>query len=109
MGTVSPDEPMGKMVLVLRPNRFQEEALEELIRAQQDPASPYYHQWLTPEVFGEHFGVSSNDLTPIANWLETQGMKVDEVPSSADRAACWQLLQAAGLPLAEPVKGSGPI
>jgi hypothetical protein len=82
VGTVSPDEPMGKMVLVLRPDRFQEEALEELIRAQQDPASPYYHQWLTPGVFGEHFGVSSNDLAQIANWLETQGMKVDDVPSS---------------------------
>jgi subtilase family serine protease len=73
---------MAKMVLVLRPNASQDTALEELIRAQQDPSSPYYHQWLTPETFGERFGVSQNDLAQIVSWLEMQGMKVDEIPSS---------------------------
>ena len=81
-GQVLPDQPMARMVLVLRPDASQDAALEELIRAQQDPSSPYFHQWLTPETFGEHFGISQNDLTQVTNWLEAQGMKIDEVPSS---------------------------
>ena len=88
VGAVLPDQPMAKMVLVLRPDASQELALEELIRAQQDPNSPYYHQWLTPESFGERFGVSQNDLAQIVSWLETQGMKVDEIPDTSDYRAC---------------------
>ena len=52
------------------------------IRAQQDPASPYYHQWLTPETYGERFGISQNDLAQVTNWLEMHGMKVTGIPSS---------------------------
>ena len=82
IGQVSPNQLMEKMVLVLRPDPSQEEALEELIRAQQDPSSRYYHQWITPETFGERFGISQNDLMQVANWLEMHGMKVEEIPSS---------------------------
>ncbi|MDR3676423.1 MAG: protease pro-enzyme activation domain-containing protein [Acidobacteriota bacterium] len=82
VGPVLPNQPMEKMVLVLRPDPAQEEALDELIRAQQDPASPFYHQWLTPEAFGERFGVSQSDLDQVAGWLEMHGMKVDEIPPS---------------------------
>ena len=82
IGQLPPEQPMEKMVLVLRPDAAQEGALDELIRAQQDPDSPHYHRWLTPEVFGERFGVSQNDLAQATHWLEMQGMKVDEIPSS---------------------------
>ncbi len=82
VGGLPSDQPMEHMVMVLRPDPSQDAALEELIRAQQDPASPYYHQWISPEAFGERFGVSQSDLAQIANWLEIQGMKVDEIPSS---------------------------
>jgi hypothetical protein len=82
VGEVSPNQPMERMVLVLRPDPSQEEALEELLGAQQDPGSRYYHQWLTPGAFGEHFGISQNDLDQVVNWLEMQGMKVEEIPSS---------------------------
>ncbi len=68
--------------MALKADTTQDQALEELIRAQQDPSSRYFHQWLTPETFGEHFGVSPNDMAQIVNWLESQGMKIDELPSS---------------------------
>lgn len=76
IGEVSPDQRLEHMVLVLRPDSAQTETWQELIRAQQDHASPYYHQWLTPEAFGERFGVSQNDLARVVNWLRMQGMKV---------------------------------
>jgi len=82
IGEISPDQRLEHMVLVLRPDPAQQDALQELIRAQQDPASPYYHQWLTPEAFGEHFGISQSDLTKVSNWLEMYGLKVNETPSS---------------------------
>ena len=68
-------------MLVLRPDSAQNAALQELIRAQQDPSSPYYHQWLTPQSFGERFGISQDDLAQVSNWLEEYGLKVDEIPS----------------------------
>src|SRR5271157_6094655 len=40
----------------------QEAGLQALLQAQQDPASPSYHKWLTPAQFGEQFGVSQADL-----------------------------------------------
>jgi len=82
LGAVPGDQPMERMVLVLRPSVAQEAALEELLRAQQDPASPSYHQWLTPEVFGQRFGVSQNDLSRIVIWLHSHGMSVEEIPAS---------------------------
>jgi subtilase family serine protease len=81
-GDISPTQPMGRMVLVLRADPSQEAALEELIQAQQDPSSRYYQQWLTPETFGERYGISQSDLAEVANWLEMHGMKVEEIPAS---------------------------
>jgi subtilase family serine protease len=79
---VSPDRRMERMVLVLRADSTQETALEELIRAQQDPGSPYYHQWLTPQSFGKRFGISQNDLAEVVKWLQGHGMEVDEISAS---------------------------
>jgi subtilase family serine protease len=81
-GEVTKNQRMERMVLVLRPALAQEKALEELIRRQQDPASPYYHQWLTPASFGERFGISQRDLDQVVNWLELHGMEVEEIAPS---------------------------
>jgi len=82
VGDVPKDQGMKRMILVLHPDSGQEKALAELIRAQQDPGSPYYHQWLTPESFGERFGISQKDLDQVVNWLEMHGMEVEEIPLS---------------------------
>jgi subtilase family serine protease len=82
VGTVAPDLEMKSMMLVLAPSPEQQQALESLIAAQRDPASPYYHRWLTPEEFGEHFGPTAEDVQRVASWLQSKGMTVDEVASS---------------------------
>jgi len=82
VGELPSDQRMDRMVLVLRPDPEQESALEALIEAQQEPDSPYYHQWLTPQTFEEKFGVSVDDLQQIVTWLEIHGMEIDEIPSS---------------------------
>ena len=83
-GPVSPDHRMDRMMLVLQPDPAQERALEALLDAQQDPQSPEYHQWLTPERFGKLFGISDHDLAQVVEWLERQGFEV-EPPSSGRR------------------------
>ena len=51
-------------------------ALEQLLRDQQDPTSPRYHQWLTPERFTAQFGPSQQDADTVAQWLTSQGFQV---------------------------------
>ena len=70
------------MLLVLKPDPAQQSALDALTAAQQDPTSPLYHQWLTPEVYAEHFGASSADIEEVQSWLERNGFQVEEIAAS---------------------------
>lgn len=72
---------MERMMLVLRPDSVQEQALQALMHAQHDPASPSHHHWLTPEMYAARFGISDNDVAVVATWLKSHGMTIDEVSS----------------------------
>ena len=64
--------------MVLKRSPEQESALQALLASQQDPKSPNYHKWLTPEEFGKRFGVA--DLTySITSYLSAKGMSVGRV------------------------------
>ena len=78
-GAVSPDFRMDRMLLTLLPDAAQEDALTQLLDAQHNPESPYYHQWLTPEQYGERFGVSEADAAQVTAWLTSYGMEVEEL------------------------------
>src|ERR1700693_1119557 len=47
-GPVPDDFPLQHMQLQLRLPAERQQALDQLIRNQQDPKSPDYHHWLTP-------------------------------------------------------------
>jgi pseudomonalisin len=78
-GAVEGDKRFDRMVLVLKPGPAQQAALDALTAAQQDPASPLYHQWLTPEIYAEHFGPSEADIEQVQSWLERNGFQVEEI------------------------------
>jgi pseudomonalisin len=84
-GAVAPTYRMDRMLLTLLPDATQQDALTQLLDGQHNPESPYYHQWLTPEQYGERFGVSESDTAQIAAWLQEHGMEVEEV--TAGRAS----------------------
>jgi hypothetical protein len=65
-----------------RPSAAQQAELEKLLDDQQNPNSPLYHAWLTPEKYGVRFGLSENDLAKVTDWLATQGFQVDTVARS---------------------------
>jgi len=78
-GAVAPDFALRGMTLVIRRTDEQQRELDELLSAQQNPASPRFHQWLTPEQFGERFGASANDLSTLRQWLESKGFRIKAV------------------------------
>ncbi|MDP9051002.1 MAG: protease pro-enzyme activation domain-containing protein, partial [Acidobacteriota bacterium] len=73
------------MTLVLSQTPGQTTDLEALIAAQQDPSSPLYHKWLSPEGYASRFGMSDADITTIELWLQQQGFTVEGVARSKNR------------------------
>jgi subtilase family serine protease len=71
--------PMEHMLLSLRMGAEARADLERLLRDQQDPASPRYHQWLTPDQFSARFGPSTEEIQKVTGWLANQGFSVEEV------------------------------
>jgi uncharacterized protein (TIGR03437 family) len=76
-GVADPRTPMSYMVFLVKPSASQLGALQQLLSDQQNPASPQYHKWLTPEAFGDRFGLSDGDLSKVAGWLKSEGFAVD--------------------------------
>jgi len=54
----------------------------QLLADQQNPDSPRYHQWLTPQQVGEQYGPTQHDLDALREWLGSQGLVVNEVAPS---------------------------
>jgi hypothetical protein len=80
-GAIDPGEPIERVMLVLAADPATQAELDQLTEAQQDPASPQYHQWLSPEEYGRRFGLGEGDLDRITAWLESEGFQVEEIPA----------------------------
>ena len=72
-GRVAPGLPMERVLLQLNGSPEQQAALDQLLEDQQDPGSPNYQSWLTPEQFGEQFGPVQQDLDAVTAWLQSHG------------------------------------
>ncbi len=70
---------MDRMLLVLKRSPEQSSALQALLDAQQDKSSINYHQWLTPDQFGQRFGASDQDIQTVVSWLGSHGFQVGRV------------------------------
>jgi len=78
-GPVDPSLKLSYMTLLTVPSASQQKAIDRLLAQQQDPRSPLYHQWLTPEQYADRFGLSPNDIQKITNWLQSQGFTILDV------------------------------
>jgi subtilase family serine protease len=67
---------MVRMLLVLKRSDAQDSALQKLLDDQQDRNSPSFHQWLTPDAFGQQFGPSDQDIQTVATWLGFHGFQI---------------------------------
>lgn len=84
-GVLDPATRINSVKLVLAQTDLQREDLEQFLEQQRDPASPDYQNWLTPEQYGERFGLSENDLATISSWLQSGGFVIEQVA----RARNW--------------------
>src|ERR1700761_3140423 len=54
--------------IILGRDTASEAAFSQLLADQQNPASPLYHQWLTPQQVGQLYGPTANDLDAVSSW-----------------------------------------
>ncbi len=83
-GPVAATMPLERMTVVFSRSAAQQADLDQLLAEQQDPASANYHKWLTPEEFGDRFGLAQADVDTVSAWLTAQGFKVEEVARGRD-------------------------
>jgi subtilase family serine protease len=71
--------PMNRMLLVLQHTPQQEAAIKDLLAKQQNQSLPQFHQWLTPQQYGQMFGPSDADVQTVTAWLGSHGFAVTRV------------------------------
>lgn len=71
---------MDRMILSLKTDSQQQQALHTLVADLHDRASPRFGQWLRPDQFARHFGLAEGDIEVISQWLQSQGFSIDEIP-----------------------------
>ena len=78
-GPVADGLVLEHMQLLLQRPAQTEQALDSLMAAQQDRASPLYHSWLTAAEFGTQFGPAAADVDAVVGWLQAHGFTVNGV------------------------------
>jgi subtilase family serine protease len=79
LGPLAGDTHLPGMSLHFTPSAAQQAELNQLLADLQDPASPRYHQWLTPQQYAAQFGLSNSDIAKVTAWLTSQGFTVTGV------------------------------
>jgi subtilase family serine protease len=75
LGSMSPDESLYMTMSF----QVQDNAgLLDTISNLYNPASPSFHQWLTPQEFGQRFGRSAAEIEQAAGWISAQGFEINQ-------------------------------
>lgn len=83
LGSAPTDRQLSTLSLRFSLTDAQQADLTQLLIDQQNPNSPSYHKWLTPEQYGARFGLSSADLAKVSAWITSQGFTVTGVARSS--------------------------
>lgn len=81
-GRINRSQMLAAASLVFRLSPEQQAALDDLLERQQDPSSPNYHKWLTPEQYGRRFGMTDADLAKVVSWLQSQNLAFSGISPS---------------------------
>jgi subtilase family serine protease len=80
-GPVAADTNLHLTFVLSRAPQLQA-AFTQLLADQQDPASPRYHQWLTPQQVGELYGPTQHDIDALTAWLTSRSLAPSELSPS---------------------------
>jgi hypothetical protein len=81
LGPAPANQVLGRMLLLLAPAPAQQQALAAELGSLQNPSSPSYHHWLTPQAFARSYANNPSDVAAVAAWLESQGFAVAPLPA----------------------------
>ena len=76
VGAVPDSFPAERLLLLLNRPAEKGTELRRFLRDVHTPGSASYHQWVTPEHFGERFGPADSDVQTIVGWLTLHGFSV---------------------------------
>ena len=76
IGALPASQSVDNLTIVLARTPEQEAAFRQFTEEQQNPASPSYHHWLTPQQIGQRFGPSQDQITAVTGWLQSQNLTV---------------------------------
>ncbi len=79
-GTVADSVRIDHLIVELKRSPEQDAAAALLVDQLHNQNSEQFHQWLTPEDFGRHFGPADSDLAQVTNWLRAKGFTIEDVP-----------------------------
>ncbi len=75
-GRVDSSLVLNHVLIMLKPSAAQQADLEKFLAELQDPSSPNFHKWLTPEQYADRFGLAQSAIDNIAAWLGGANLKV---------------------------------
>ena len=84
LGRVEATLVLERVAIAFKPSSAQESELAALVAEQQDPRSPRYQTWLSPDEYAARFGMSPADLAEVSAWLRAQGLSVGETSRSGN-------------------------
>jgi hypothetical protein len=80
-GPLESASKLSHLTLVLRRSPEQRAALDRLLEELQDPSSPNFHQWQTPEQFGQRFTSTAVERVTIQfKGKQVRGFLADKGP-----------------------------
>ena len=82
LGRLAASTPAEHLVMVLKSSDEQKHELRRVLDTMHDKKTSNYHQWMTPDEFGQHFGVHDDDIATLKSWLTSQGFTVEDVSKS---------------------------
>ncbi len=77
LGPADPSLKIEGVTLQIKLSASQQTDLQHLLAAQQNPNSPDFHRWLTPEQYADRFGASPQNISSITAWLGSTGLRID--------------------------------
>jgi subtilase family serine protease len=100
IGAADPATPMKLALNVARPDPAGEQAL---LDAENDPSSPSYGQFLSPDDFATRFGVPQSRVDAVTSWLSGGGLSVDSVSAARDIIAVHGTVAQVSALLSTPI------
>ena len=82
LGAAPTDTELASVTIYFSLSDAQQSDLTQLLADQQNPSSPQYHKWLTPQQYGARFGISSSDMEMVKGWLQGKGLTITSVSPS---------------------------